>query len=63
MTKNTSHWVRETYDRLAEVYTRQSKPIDRELLNRFGTDVQGRGDLCDMGCAPGHISRFCGMPA
>jgi SAM-dependent methyltransferase len=64
VTKNSGQSVRETYDRLADAYAGryvnelQSKPLDRELLNRFGTDVQGRGDVCDMGCGPGHISRF-----
>ena len=64
VTKNAAQSVREAYDRLADAYARryanelQSKPIDRGLLNRFGTDVQGRGDVCDMGCGPGHVSRF-----
>ncbi len=35
-----------------------SKPLDRELLNRFGAEVQGHGEVCDMGCGPGHIARF-----
>ncbi len=35
-----------------------SKPLDRELLNRFGAEVQGQGEVCDMGCGPGHIARF-----
>jgi SAM-dependent methyltransferase len=62
--KNGVQSVRETYDRLADGYARryvnelQSKPLDRELLIRFGRDVQGHGDVCDMGCGPGHISRF-----
>ena len=64
MTKNSSQSVRETYDRLADTYARryidelQSKPLDCALLNRLATDVQGHGDVCNMGCGPGHISRF-----
>jgi trans-aconitate methyltransferase len=64
MTRNSAHSVRETYNRLAGVYAGryttelQSKPLDRDLLIRFAADVQGRGDVCDMGCGPGHIARF-----
>jgi SAM-dependent methyltransferase len=64
VTNNTTQSVRETYDRLAEAYAHQyanelqSKPLDRELLNRFVAEVQGRGEVCDMGCGMGHISRF-----
>ena len=42
--------IRNDYDRLAEEYARrifdelQGKPLDRELLNRFAADVNGRGD-------------------
>ncbi len=36
----------------------QFKPSDRDLLNRFVSEVRGRGKVCDMGCAVGHISRF-----
>jgi ubiquinone/menaquinone biosynthesis C-methylase UbiE len=64
MTKNTPQSVRENYDRLAYAYARRylnellSKPLDRELLNRFGVEVQGQGEVCDLGCGPGHIARF-----
>jgi len=64
MSNDTPQSVRETYDRLADAYARryvnelQSKPLDRELLNRFAADMHGRGDVCDMGCGPGHIARF-----
>lgn len=62
--KETTQSVRENYDRLAEVYTRRyqhelrSKPLDRELLERFAAAVKGQGEVCDMGCGMGHISRF-----
>ena len=55
--------VRESYDRLAEEYARriftelQHKPLDRELLDRFAAEVRGRGEICDMGCGPGHVAR------
>ena len=56
--------IRENYDRLAEEYTRhlfdelKNKPLDRELLDRFAREVAGRGDVCDLGCGPGHVARY-----
>ena len=56
--------IRESYDRLAEEYARriadelQHKPLDRELLNRFARETKGHGDVCDMGCGPGHVARY-----
>lgn len=56
--------IRDTYDRLAEEYTRrisdelQHKPLDRELLDRFARQVRGRGEVCDMGCGPGHLALY-----
>ncbi len=60
----TINAIRESYDRLADEYTRriaselQHKPFDRELLDRFAAVVAGRGDVCDMGCGPGHVARY-----
>ena len=56
--------IRESYDRLAEEYARrifnelQRKVLDRELLDRFAAAVAGHGDICDMGCGPGHVARY-----
>jgi SAM-dependent methyltransferase len=56
--------IRENYDRLAEEYARrlfnelQHKPLDRELLSRVVNAVKGRGDVCDLGCGPGHVARY-----
>jgi ubiquinone/menaquinone biosynthesis C-methylase UbiE len=56
--------IRKSYDRLAEEYTRrisdelQHKPLDRQLLDRFAKQTNGRGEVCDMGCGPGHIARY-----
>ena len=56
--------VRESYDSIAGEYARRlfqeldGKPLDRELLGRFATDVASRGEVCDMGCGPGHVARF-----
>jgi ubiquinone/menaquinone biosynthesis C-methylase UbiE len=64
MDDSTTRSVRESYDRIAEEYARrfydelQHKPLDRELLTRFVAEVSGRGEVCDMGCGPGHVARF-----
>ena len=54
--------IEESYDRVADEYARhifselQNKPLDRELLTRLA--VKGKGEICDIGCGPGHIARF-----
>jgi SAM-dependent methyltransferase len=64
MDDKTTRSIRESYDRLAEEYTRriadelQHKPLDRELLDRFAKQTKGRDDVCDMGCGPGHVARY-----
>jgi len=64
MNDHTTESVRESYDRLAEEYARriftelQHKPLDREMLDRFAAAVRGRGEICDMGCGPGHVARY-----
>ena len=56
--------IRESYDRLAEEYARrianelEHKPLDRELLDSFARATAGRGEICDMGCGPGHVARY-----
>jgi ubiquinone/menaquinone biosynthesis C-methylase UbiE len=56
--------IRGSYDQLADEYTRrifgelQYKPFDRELLDRFTAEVRGHGEVCDMGCGPGHVARY-----
>lgn len=56
--------IRDSYDRLADEYARRlfdelrSKPLDRQLLDRFAADVAGRGEVCDMGCGPGQVARY-----
>lgn len=34
------------------------KPLDRELLERFAGRVRGNGRVYDLGCGPGHVTRF-----
>lgn len=64
MNDDLTNSIRESYDRLAEEYTRriadelQHKPLDRELLDRFAQQTTGRGEVCDMGCGPGHVARY-----
>lgn len=54
----------ESYDRIADEYASRifkelkHKPLDRELLNRFASEVAGHGEVCDMGCGPGHVARY-----
>ena len=55
--------IRENYDRLAAEYTAhisnelQHKPLDCELLRRFAEQTRD-GEVCDLGCGPGHVARF-----
>src|SRR5271167_786438 len=64
MDDNITRSIRESYDRIADEYSRrisgelQHKPLDRELLDRFAAEVAGRGEVCDMGCGPGHVARY-----
>src|SRR5438105_886739 len=64
MHDNSPQSVRESYDRLAEEYARrlfhelEHKAIDRELLSRFASNVRNAGDVCDLGCGPGHVARY-----
>jgi len=56
--------LRESYNQVAEEYVAriyhelEHKPLDRELLDRFATEVRGLGPACDMGCGPGHIAQY-----
>ena len=63
MSEPVTRSIRESYDQLADEYARrifdelQYKPLDRELLSRFAADV-GNGEVCDLGCGPGHVARY-----
>lgn len=56
--------VRKSYDSAAGAYAEHlvseldGKPLDRHLLNRFAEQTRGRGLVADLGCGPGHISRY-----
>jgi SAM-dependent methyltransferase len=53
-----------SYDSVADEYVRriadelQHKPLDRALLDRFADATRERGPVCDLGCGPGHVSRY-----
>jgi SAM-dependent methyltransferase len=56
--------IRGDYDLIAHDYAVNignelaSKPFDCELLTRFAAAISGRGGVCELGCGPGHVSRF-----
>jgi SAM-dependent methyltransferase len=56
--------IRKSYDTLAEEYSKRisgelaGKPLDRQLLQRFADRVKDGGEVCDLGCGPGHVARF-----
>lgn len=55
--------VRAAYDAIARAYHDQlgdelaGKPLDRALLEAF-TELAGAGTIADVGCGPGHVTRF-----
>ena len=55
--------VRAAYDAIARAYHDQlgeelaGKPLDRALLEAFA-ELAGAGMIADVGCGPGHVTRF-----
>ena len=55
--------VRAAYDAVARAYHDQlgnelaGKPLDRAVLHAF-TELAGAGTIADVGCGPGHVTRF-----
>ena len=53
-----------SYDRVAAQYADEffpeleRKPFDREVLDAFAESVRGKGEVCEIGCGPGQISRY-----
>jgi SAM-dependent methyltransferase len=64
MDTNKPNACQASYDLVADEYARrifdelQHKPLDRELLDRFAAAVRDVGPACDMGCGPGHVTRY-----
>ncbi len=55
--------VQKSYDTVADLYVQhifgelEHKPIDRHLLDQFAVRV-APGPACDVGCGPGHVTRY-----
>jgi SAM-dependent methyltransferase len=62
--EQTSDHIRACYDAVAREYAERfagelaHKPLDRELLGRFASEVRGRGAVHDLGCGPGQTTAF-----
>lgn len=60
--KQTSERIRTCYDTVAREYAARfadeltHKPLDRELLIRFASEVRDRGLVYDLGCGPGQTT-------
>lgn len=46
------HYVEQIFNEL------EHKPLDRLLLNRFADSVGTSSRVCDLGCGPGHVTRY-----
>jgi ubiquinone/menaquinone biosynthesis C-methylase UbiE len=63
LTKQKSE-LEASYDRVAEEYAAEysneleRKPFDCEVLDEFAASVRDQGRVCEIGCGPGHISRY-----
>ncbi|GER91901.1 methyltransferase [Dictyobacter vulcani] len=60
----TTENVRKSYDLVADEYTAhiadelEYKPLDRDLLRRFVRQTRRSGQVCDLGCGPGHVTSY-----
>jgi SAM-dependent methyltransferase len=68
--EQTSEHIRTCYDAVASEYAERfdgelaHKPLDREVLSRFASEVKGRGEVYDLGCGSGQTTAFlhgCGV--
>jgi SAM-dependent methyltransferase len=68
--EQTTRHIQACYDTVAREYAERfagelaHKPLDRELLKRFASQVTGRGYVYDLGCGPGQTTAFlhaCGV--
>jgi SAM-dependent methyltransferase len=56
--------VQSSYNHVASAYVARivdelaHKPFDRHLLNWFSERVQELGQVCDVGCGPGHVAHY-----
>src|SRR5690349_3614900 len=64
MENRNSSEIQTSYDTVADEYVRriydelQHKPLDRQLLDRFASEVRENGPVCEVGCGPGHVARY-----
>jgi SAM-dependent methyltransferase len=67
---HTSDYIRTSYDAVAREYAERfadelaHKPLDRDLLCRFASEVCCRGQVYDLGCGSGQTTAFlhkCGV--
>jgi ubiquinone/menaquinone biosynthesis C-methylase UbiE len=62
--EQSSDYIRACYDAVAREYADRftgelaHKPLDRKLLERFASEVRGRGQVYDLGCGPGQTTAF-----
>jgi SAM-dependent methyltransferase len=62
--EQTSDHIRACYDTVAREYANRfadelaHKPLDRQLLARFASEVRGCGVVYDLGCGPGQTTAF-----
>jgi SAM-dependent methyltransferase len=60
----TADPVRDSYDAVAAQYVAhvydelRGKPLDRQLLDEVTAEADGLGPVCDLGCGPGHVTRY-----
>ncbi len=56
-------WISSSYDALADEYIAPlpragPQPLDRDWLARLATAAGTPGPICDLGCGPGHVTRY-----
>jgi len=62
--KKINEKTRKSFNLAAEKYYElfkdemEQKEYDRVLLDRFASDFDSRSVICDVGCGPGHITRY-----
>jgi ubiquinone/menaquinone biosynthesis C-methylase UbiE len=62
--RQTSDHIRACYDAVAREYADRfagelaHKPLDRQCLDRFASEVRGGGLVYDLGCGPGQTTAF-----
>jgi ubiquinone/menaquinone biosynthesis C-methylase UbiE len=56
--------LKSSYDRVADRYAEEyfaeleRKPFDRERLDEFAAAARSKGEVCEIGCGPGQVSRY-----